>query len=105
MSYGFDKPLDTVKLPQPSVPTKQAETAHVDIAAIAQAGNNLGFKSREATMRRKPGPRRTEQQDKITVTGPKRIIDQLKAHCDAMGGISYCEAIAALLDGTGNDRK
>ena len=95
MSYGFDKPLETVQLPQQLVP-KKAEP--VDMAHVLQAGSSLGFVSREATARRKTGPKRTEPQDKITIAGPKRIIDRLKAHCDRQGGISYHAAIEALLD-------
>jgi len=69
-----------------------------------QAGAELGFVSREISSRRKPGPRRTEPQDKITVTGPKRVLDRLKAYSDAIGGVSYCEAIEALLDGVEQSR-
>lgn len=96
MSYGFDNnPVATVKLPtQPrDIPVNKPA-----IESVLQAGAELGFVSREPTARRKPGPRRVEAQDKITVTGPKRIIDRLKAYCDANGGMSYCDAIADLLD-------
>lgn len=97
-NYGFSQnPVEGVKLPQPSAP-KPAEASPVDIAAIVQAGSNLGFKSREGSSRRKPGPRRSEAQDKITVTGPKRVIDRLKTYCDTMGEPSYCTAIERLLD-------
>ncbi len=94
-SYGFDKPLESVKLPQPTAP-KQPEPANM--ASVLQAGSSLGFVSREASPRRKTGPKRTEPQDKITIAGPKRIIDRLKAYCDREGGITYHAAIEALLD-------
>lgn len=100
MSYGFDKPLDTVKLPTPAVP-KKAEAENVDISNVLQASRTLGFVSREATARRKTGPKRTEPQDKLTIAGPKRTLDRLRAFCDANGGISYHEAIERLL-GTEN---
>ncbi|MGF0540745.1 hypothetical protein ACQQ2Q_22370 [Agrobacterium sp. ES01] len=102
MSYGFNKTdsgavgTGTVKLP----PVQRTEKPAADISRVLQAGQDLGFVSRDAGTRRKPGPKRKEPQDRLTVTGPKRIIDRLKAYCDANGGASYCEAIEALLDGT-----
>lgn len=96
MSYGFgEKTTGVVQLPQQP---REAAPAKPAMSQVLQAGAELGFVSREAATRRKPGPRRIEAQDKITVTGPKRVIDRLKAYCDAKGGISYCEAIAELLD-------
>lgn len=96
MSYGFDNlPMDTLQLPKAVHQTNVPSPA---MNNILQAGAELGFISRETTKRRRPGPRRTEAQDKITVTGPKRVIDQLKAYCDSKGSISYCDAIAELLD-------
>ena len=95
MTYGFDKPLETLKLPQQVAP-KKAEA--VDMSSVLQAGSSLGFVSREATARRKTGPKRTEPQDKVTIAGPKRIIDRLKAYCDRQGGIAYHTAIEAMLD-------
>lgn len=95
MSYGFDKPLETVKLPAQAAPKT---TEKVDLSSVLQAGNALGFVSREATTRRKTGPKRIEPQDKVTIAGPKRIIDRLKSYCDREGGIPYHAAIEALLD-------
>lgn len=98
MSYGFgQKTTGVVQLPQQP---REATPDKPAISQVLQAGAELGFVSREAGTRRKPGPRRVEAQDKITVTGPKRVIDRLKAYCDANGGMSYCDAIAALLETT-----
>lgn len=95
-NYGFgEKPTGVVQLPSP---VREAAPVKPPMSQVLQAGAELGFVSREAVARRKPGPRRTEAQDKITVTGPKRVLDRLKAYCDARGGVSYCEAIEALLD-------
>lgn len=98
MSYGFPKDdapaTDTVKLPP--VKARPAERAP-DIARALQAGQELGFVPRDIVTRRKPGPKRKEAQDRLTMTGPKRIIDRLKAYSDKEG-LSYCEAIEALLD-------
>lgn len=95
-NYGFgEKTTGLVQLPQQ---LGEATPAKPAMSQVLKAGAELGFVSREAATRRKPGPRRIEAQDKITVTGPKRVIDRLKAYCDAQGGVSYCEAIEALLD-------
>jgi hypothetical protein len=77
--------------------TKKPEP--VNLGQVLQAGSALGFVSRDAgPARRKTGPKRTEPQDKITIAGPKRIIDRLKAYCDREGGLTYHAAIDALLD-------
>lgn len=94
-TYGFNTPIETVKLPKQSAPQKAEK---VDLASVLQAGSALGFVSREATTRRKTGPKRVEPQDKMTIAGPKRIIDRLKSYCDREGGIPYHAAIEALLD-------
>jgi hypothetical protein len=95
-NYGFGAKVtaDTVKLPQSS---PKPATPAPDMAGVLQNGQELGFVPRETSSRRKPGPKRTEAQDKITVTGRKRTIDRLKAYCDREG-VSYCEAIERLLD-------
>lgn len=95
MKYGFDQaPTDTVKLPP--VRTRPA-TAAPDMGRALQAGQELGFVSRDVSARRKPGPKQKEPQDRTTIAGPKRVLDRLKAYCDG-NGLSYCEAIDALLD-------
>lgn len=95
-NYGFGAKVtaDTVKLPKSS--PKPAAPAP-DMAGVLQSGQELGFVPRETSTRRKPGPKRTEAQDKITVTGRKCVIDRLKAYADQMG-VSYCDAIETLLD-------
>jgi hypothetical protein len=98
MSYGFDKTMDTVRLPKLRENPPQKPATAPTMAPVLQAAQELGFVSREVSTRRKPGPKRTEPQDKITVTGPKRVMDRLKAYCDRMGGVSYCDGIQALLD-------
>lgn len=100
-NYGFGKDsqkpaLGGLKLPVQTAREPAAETP--PIQQILDAGANLGFVSREAVSARKPGRRRTEAQDKISVTGPKRVIDRLKAYCDKTGEPSYCTAIERLLD-------
>lgn len=99
MNYGFDNDapaLDAVKLPTPK--PRESAPATAPAPQVLQAAAELGFVSREVSARRKPGPKRKEPQDKITVTGPKRVMDRLRAYCDRMGGVSYCDGIEALLD-------
>jgi len=84
-----------VQLPPQS---RETVTPRPAMGQVLQAAAELGFVSREAATRRRPGPRRTEAQDKITVTGPKRVLDRLKAFCDTTGEASYCAAIERLLD-------
>lgn len=106
-SYGFGKDnqpaMGSLKLPTQTPREVTAEKP--PMSQILQAGAELGFVPRDASTRRKTGPRRTEQQDKITVTGAKRVIDRLKAYCDKMGEPSYCTAIEHLLDMAEQDGK
>lgn len=77
--YGFG---GGVKLPEPAAP-KTRKT--VDPGALEQAlaaGEELGFISREASApKRKPGPKRTEPQDKVSIPGPKRVVDAFRNYC------------------------
>tara|TARA_R110000868_G_scaffold137971_1_gene351699 strand:- start:58 stop:294 length:237 start_codon:yes stop_codon:yes gene_type:complete len=71
------------------------------VLAAVKAGQGQGFVSRQVqtdTPRRKPGPRRTEPQDKLMVTGPKRVLDRIREKADDMGGVPYWKALEALLD-------
>ena len=108
MSYGFttdDAPevaatsvTTGIKLPPVRKTAAVPAAPAGDIARALQAGQELGFVSRDSVARRKPGPKSKEPHDRLTVTGPKRVIDRLKAYSDG-AGLTYCEAIEALLDG------
>lgn len=77
--YGFG---GGIELPQPSPPAKtrsKASTASVDRAV--EAGKSLGFVSREGRTKLKPGPKRKEAQDKVSIPGPKRVINEFRAFC------------------------
>lgn len=78
--YGFSG--GGIELPKPkpkSKPKPRPEAEQVEQAV--EAGNELGFVSREPSRRAKPGPKRTEPQDKVTVPGPKRVIDAFRNYC------------------------
>jgi hypothetical protein len=51
------------------------------IEKAVQAGSELGFVNREPSTRLKPGPKRREPQDKVSIPGPKRVVDAFRAYC------------------------
>ena len=64
-----------------------------------EAGTTLGFVSREpAAAKRKPGPKRTEAQDKVSIPGPKRVIDQFRTFCTEQN-VTLWEGLDLLLQG------
>ncbi|MCV6574508.1 MAG: hypothetical protein OIF58_02135 [Cohaesibacter sp.] len=99
MSYGFNKPElpadPSITLPAPKAGRKSNKQA---VAKALDAGKKLGFVSRETRSRRRPGPKRTEPQGKLTLTGPQRVIERLQAYADDLGGVPYWQAIEKLLD-------
>ena len=78
--YGFGGGLD---LPAAATPKPRALPEKAALDEAVAAGTALGFVSREPVARRKPGPKRTEPQDKISIPGPKRVIDAYRAYCTA----------------------
>ena len=77
--YGFGGGIELPKAREPAKPRPQIEPASIERAV--QAGSELGFVSREPSTRLKPGPKRREAQDKVSIPGPKRIIDEVRAYC------------------------
>lgn len=78
--YGFSE--GGIDLPQ-TTPTRPARRK-VDADSLTQAvqaGNEMGFVSREPVQRTKPGPKRREPQDKVSIPGPKRVTDAFRAFC------------------------
>jgi len=104
MTYNFDDEDEAdvapVKLPTPK--TKKAVNRPIPANAknIAEAGKKLGFvdRSPSRTKRRKTGPKQTEPQDRISLSGPKRVLDRLKARADEMDDAAYWEVIEYLLE-------
>jgi len=77
--YGFG---GGIELPKPSESSKtrpKVEPGSVEKAV--EAGKSLGFVSREGSTRLKPGPKRKEPQDKVSIPGPKRVVDEFRAFC------------------------
>lgn len=92
--YGFG---GGISLPQDD---RARDRPPVDKAALTdavQAGKSLGFVDREPVARRKPGPKRKEPQDKVSIPGPKRVIDQYRAFCTERG-LTLWEGLDLLLE-------
>lgn len=95
--YGFGGGIELPKIDSPPrlAPDQSA------LKEAVEAGVTLGFVSREpTTARRKPGPKRTEAQDKVSIPGPKRIIDQFRAFCTEQN-VTLWEGLDLLLQGRG----
>lgn len=72
---GIELPkVDTEPKPRPKIEPQAVEKA-------VEAGSELGFVSREPSTRLKPGPKRKEPQDKVSIPGPKRVVDDFRAYC------------------------
>ena len=90
--YGFGAE-GGIELPKANTPTRQRpkiETEHIEKAV--QAGSELGFVSREPSIRLKPGPKRTEPQDKVSIPGPKRVVDDFRNFCRARNRERRCKS-------------
>ena len=72
---GIDLPATT-----PESRPRQ-KVAPSEISQAVKAGNALGFVDREPSTRLKPGPKRKEAQDKVSIPGPKRVVDAFRTFC------------------------
>ena len=61
-----------------------------------KAGADLGFVSREPTTGLKPGPKRKEAQDKVSIPGPKRVVDDFRSFC-SMRDLTLWQGLEMLL--------
>ena len=78
--YGFG---DGIELPETTAPRPRPKVDQATLSEAVKAGNALGFISREPSRRLRPGPKRKEPQDKVSIPGPKRVIDDFRAFCIA----------------------
>lgn len=92
--YGFG---GGIQLPKQTAAPPQRPQEHPDLSKALKAGNDLGFVSREPSTRRKPGPKRTEPQDKVSIPGPKRVIDRYRAFCNDRN-LTLWQGLDALLN-------
>ena len=79
--YGFSGGIELHKDTAPVKPRPKITAETVEKAV--QAVSELGFVSREPSTRLKPGPKRTEPQDKVSIPGPKRVVDDFRNFCRA----------------------
>ena len=77
--YGFLGGIDLLKATPAPKPRPKVDSGLLSEAIKADAV--LGFISREPTTRLKPGPKRKEAQDKVSIPGPKRVVDDFRAFC------------------------
>lgn len=95
--YGFgqEEPGEIV-LPPPKPATPKPTPA--EVAGAVEAGESLGFVTREpnsgAGRRRKKG----EPQDKMFISGPARVIANFKDYADKQG-LPYWQVIENLMKG------
>ena len=79
--YGFTGGIDLPKTTP--APKARPKVDGNSLSEAVKAGANLGFVSREPATRLKPGPKRKEPQDKVSIPGPKRVVDEFRAYCRA----------------------
>lgn len=93
--YGFGEGIKLPKTPKVSKPRPKVKPEALNEAV--RAGNDLGFIAREPNARRKPGPKRREPQDKVSIPGPKRVIDSFRAYCTTRD-VTLWQGLEALLN-------
>jgi hypothetical protein len=77
--YGFSGGIDLPKAtPKPK---PRAKVGSDSLSEAVKAGADLGFVNREPSARLKPGPKRKEPQDKVSIPGPKRVVDDFRSFC------------------------
>lgn len=79
--YGFEGGIELPKTSASAKPRPKIEAQNVEKAV--QAGSALGFVSREPSARLKPGPKPKEPQGKVSIPGPKRVVDEFRSFCRA----------------------
>lgn len=104
-NYGFGKtPTQDLKVELPTRPKKeQTSVSKADIARLAKAAEQTGYVDRSPTKRRKPGPKQREEQDRIMMTGPKRVLQEFRQLCDDKEQ-SYWEGLEDLMVAFKQDR-
>lgn len=94
--YGFGGGIEGGGIDLPAPRPRAAVEAATLMAAVAE-GARLGFVAREVQAKRKPGPKRREPQDKISIPGPKRVIDAFRARC-AAADLTLWQGLERLLE-------
>ena len=96
--YGFG---GGIELPKMDPPRPRLALDQRTLKDSVEAGTTLGFVNRAPPpATRQPGPKRTEAQDKVSIPGPKRVIDQFRAFCTEQN-VTLWEGLDLLLQGRG----
>lgn len=77
--YGFGGGIELPQQTEASKPRPALERSNLEKAV--EAGKSLGFVDRDPVQRLKPGPKRKEPQDKVSIPGPKRVVDEFRSFC------------------------
>lgn len=77
--YGFSGGIELPKTTKSPKPRPKVDGS--SLTKAVKAGADLGFVSREPNTRLKPGPKRKEPQDKVSIPGPKRVVDDFRNFC------------------------
>ena len=83
-------PRGGIVLPQLPAARPRAAPDRTALDDALEAGRSLGFVPRDpqdrlaAGTRRRPGPRRREEQDRLTVAGPRRVTDAFRTLCSRL---------------------
>lgn len=94
--YGFEG--GGIELPKPSAPsTPRPKIEPEAVERAVQAGSDIGFVNREPSNRLRPGPKRSEPQDKVSIPGPKRVIDDFRNYC-RMHNLTLWQGLDHLMD-------
>jgi hypothetical protein len=93
--YGFSGGIDLPKTTPTPKPRPRVDGG--SLSEAVKAGADLGFVSREPTARLKPGPKRKEPQDKISIPGPKRVVDDFRAFCSSQN-LTLWQGLELLLE-------
>lgn len=93
--YGFGGGIELPKTTNTPKPRPAVDTGVFEQAV--QAGSELGFVNREPSARLKPGPKRREPQDKVSIPGPKRVTDEFRNFC-RVRDITLWQGLEVLLE-------
>ena len=84
--YGFGKKVTDAKelaVDLTKIKTKSKEPVSDEIVTkVVEEGAKRGFIDRSPSNIRRPGPKRREDQAKLTMAGPKRVMDEFREYCD-----------------------
>lgn len=93
--YGFSGGIDLPKTTPSPKPRSNVDSSSLNDAV--KAGADLGFVSREPMKRLKPGPKRKEPQDKVSIPGPKRVVEDFRVFCSSRS-LTLWQGLELLLD-------